>query len=257
LLRFDVRTIVGTLRVFHKVRAALVLGVLASLSGCWLIPGTPSKEILELFPIPADAVIDQADCAGIPRVTGYTCVVHAQSGLAMEDGAERAARQMSGWKEFSWDWVPGRIQSSWTRPQENVSIAVHKNGAGSQWSLAYTWGDYPNPLANGPYRNIPAQPDARVPEALESLPVPGNATLLQGSSVPGRPNAQAIFSIEGDPAEILAPFESMSGWEKTLRARAPWAYSAGNERDAKEVVATVWFGDDGKHTLVLVSQPAS
>jgi hypothetical protein len=49
----------------------------------------------------------------------------------------------------------------------------------------------------------------------------------------------------------------MDGWKRTLRARAPWALAAGNSRDAKEVVATVWVGEDGKHTLVLVAQPAS
>jgi hypothetical protein len=248
----------------QSVRAGLALGALLSLGGCdgivqtlsAFIPSTPSGEVMALLPVPADARIESAECAGIPRRQGFTCVVQAESAVAMETGAEQAARAMGGWKEFSWDWVPGRIQSSWTRPQETVAIAIHENGAASQWSLTYVWGDYPNPLAEGPYRNVSPQADARLPDALASLPVPRNATLLQASSVTGRPNAQAVFAVQGDPAAILAPFQTMDGWQKTLSARAPWAFAAGSRRDAKEVVATVWVGEDGKHTLVLVSQPA-
>jgi hypothetical protein len=249
----------------RSARVAFALGAVLSLSGCDQLAQVlsifgfgppPPQEVLDALPIPSDAKITSADCAGAPHTQGFTCVVHAESLLAMERGADVAAHVMSAWKEYSWDWVPGRIQSSWTRSSETVSIAVHERGHGSTWSLTYTWGTFPEPLSQGPYRNVAPQADARIPETLASLPVPKDAKLLQASSVPGRPNAQAIFSVEGDPAAILAPFETMDGWQKSLRARAPWANAAGNRHDEKEVVATVWVGKDGKHTLVLVSQPA-
>jgi len=219
----------------------LALGAALSLAGCdklaeilsiFGLGPPPPKEVMDVLPMPSDAKVTAADCAGVPHIQGFTCVVHAESLLAMEQGADVAAHVMSAWKEYSWDWVPGRIQSSWTRGSENVSIAVHERGHGSSWSLTYTWGDYPDPLAQGPYSNVTAQAGARIPETLASLPVPENAKLLQASSAPGQPHAEAIFSVDGDPTAILAPFESMEGWQKSLRARAPWALTVPEGRSA-------------------------
>ena len=216
----------------------------------------PPTEVMELLPLPADAVVDDAGCVGEPRRQGFTCVVHANSLQSMERGSDEASRRMSAWKEYSWDWVRGRIQWSWTRERETVSLAIHDMGERSKWSLTYMWGEYPDPIPHDHIRAPQRAPGVQLPAVFASLPVPPGATLLDASSTPGGPHAEATYSFVGDPSAVLAPYRSMNGWTKSMDARAPWAKSVAARRDATEIVASVWTANDGTQILKLRSQPA-
>lgn len=203
-------------------------------------------EVMAQLPVPEGARVNGAGCVGERDREGFTCTVHLVAPLPLRDAAADAARRMADWNEYSWDEVPGRVQYSWRRGSEWVSLAVHDHPAGSAWSLGYSWtarDTDTTPRWPAPDRG----PDAPLPPPLDALPVPAGAALV-GSSADGI-RASATWTFGADPDAWLASRAPTGA--VTFRSRGPRSRSVVETRADGELTLLVHVTADGSgHRLV-------
>lgn len=174
------------------------------------LPAEPlPPHVREILPIPPGAALEDAECVGAAGAEGYTCGGHATVALPMRAAADDAARRMAGWQEYSWDEVPGRIQYSWRRGPEWVSLAAHELPAGTRLSLSYNWserGDEPDLD-----RWFEPGPLQVAPPGVAAVGLPEGAVLL------GAGDTWGVWSFTGDADAWLA--RAAEGRSVQMRSR--------------------------------------
>lgn len=204
------------------------------------------------LPLAPGVVVESAECSGVPGRAGYGCVILGDGPA----GAELDLAKMAGWEETSWDEVPGRVQQSWRRGEEQVGLAVHTLEGRTRWSASY----YVGAVSTAPYvgsnRGAAPDPDAVLPPRLAALPLPPGAQLWRAEQRT-ETITSATLSVRGDPAEIMALYQDMPGWTSELRSRTPRSRALRWRRDDLEVGVVLFIEETGDHTLVLSSNPAA
>jgi hypothetical protein len=222
------------------------------LSGCLSLLVSPAPpEVVASLPLPEGAVIDSTECLGTPGQPGYLCVIHGTSGLGYEAAAAGGAARMEGWTEVAWDWVPGRVQHSWTLADTSVSVAFHDVAPGSQFSAHYS---VDVGASSPPGLHPRGSASTIVPARLSALPVPEGATLIGSEEQPTI--ADAWWRVEGDPDALIAAYPP-AGERVVLRARTSWSRSVAWVDGDRELSVSVYVGEGGEKTLWIRTFPAS